>query len=150
MHHYLADKYFDENGEVECVAIDGIFFAMKKEVTQTVSFDELYKGFHFYDMDICMQTWNAGYSVKTVNDIIIEHKNTPNINKVFIYNNWLFYKKWKHNIPMLKGIEVSQDLLDIADQLCQYKNYSRELQVENDAIKKSKWYRLGQFIKRII
>ena len=149
LHHYFScSSVFDKNGEIECVAVDGIFIAMRREVAKLVAFDETYKGFHLYDMDICMQTWNVGYEVKVVNDIIIEHKNTPNINKTFLDNNWLFYKKWEKNIPMIKGIEVSSDMLDLADELCRYKNYSRELQVEIATIKKQKWYKLGEYLKQ--
>ena len=52
--HFHEDWFGDKN-QIEVVAVDGFCFFVRKSLFDIISFDEkTYKGFHLYDMDICM------------------------------------------------------------------------------------------------
>ncbi|NLE01778.1 MAG: glycosyltransferase, partial [Fibrobacter sp.] len=45
-----------ENTDQDVVVVDGLFFSIRKSLFSSISFDEkTFDGFHFYDLDICMQ-----------------------------------------------------------------------------------------------
>ncbi len=46
---------WDKN-DADVVAVDGLFFAIRRELFEKVSFDTTtFTDFHFYDLDICLQ-----------------------------------------------------------------------------------------------
>ncbi len=67
-------------------AIDGLFMAAKREVTDSVRFDEArLDGFHLYDIDFSYSAYRAGFKVAVCNDIIIIH-----------YSGGSFAEKWRY------------------------------------------------------
>ena len=63
-----------EQGDVDVVAVDGLFFAIRKSLFSHVPFDReaVFDGFHFYDIDICMQVRRTHRIVVTP-DISVKH-----------------------------------------------------------------------------
>ena len=52
----ILTVFSEENKDIEAVAVDGLFFAMRKSLFDTIRFDkDTFDRFHFYDLDICMQ-----------------------------------------------------------------------------------------------
>ena len=55
-------------------AVDGVFFAVRREVLDAVRFDETtFDGFHFYDIDFSYRVFRAGFEVAVSNEIAIVH-----------------------------------------------------------------------------
>ena len=84
------------------VALDGMLLAIRKELfdKQILNWDDkTYKGFHFYDLDICMQAISHGYNVQ-VDPVLIEHHSTGAFNLTFYDNCKLFHQKWDSRLPI--------------------------------------------------
>jgi GT2 family glycosyltransferase len=55
--------------------LDGLFMAARREVFDTVRFDESnFDGFHLYDLDFSFRAHCAGYAVAVLNDLCIVHE----------------------------------------------------------------------------
>jgi hypothetical protein len=94
------------------IAFDGMWFCTRKSLFDIVKFDEkTFNGFHFYDLDIAMQTHIAGFQIQAVPDILIEHTSLGNINNEWLKNALLFYTKWHTHLPVSFIIE-DQKVLD--------------------------------------
>lgn len=100
---YLRDysKTVEQDG-VEVVSLDGMFLASKKSLfSSTLRWDdETYEGFHYYDLDMCMQVLKAGYKVKVLYDMLIMHKSTGSYNPSFFENYRRFHRKWDSFLPV--------------------------------------------------
>jgi hypothetical protein len=84
----------------EVVAIDGVWFCVRKDLFDRISFDEnTFKGFHFYDLDISLQVLKAGYKIFCVFDILIEHFSKGSYSKDWIGDALLFQEKWRDKLP---------------------------------------------------
>lgn len=97
-HTVLINPYHESSCEV--VAVDGLFFCVKKELFDKISFDESFGGFHFYDIDISMQVKQQGYKILCVFDILIEHISRPNLCKEWVYTSRKFFSKWRPYLPI--------------------------------------------------
>ena len=96
---YDFSSKFSPPGEV--VALDGVWFCLRKEVFDKVTFDELsYQGFHFYDLDITLQVYNQGYKLLFIKDILIEHASIGVLDENWINNLSIFQKKWGNILPV--------------------------------------------------
>lgn len=138
-------EYF--KGQIaDVIAVDGFCFFSKKSIFQTVRFDEdLYSGYHAYDMDICMQVQKMGKRVCVTNAILLEHFWNADLfnDKTYLAkldkNIVLFYKKWESIMPMTRGIEESSVVLNRVNNLC-IRAYDAKV------ARNSASYRLGHFI----
>lgn len=83
----------------EVVAVDGVWFCIRKELFEKISFDESYGGFHMYDMDICMQVRNEGYKNYVVYDVLIEHMSIGNAKRDWMNAALAFWRKWESKLP---------------------------------------------------
>ena len=95
---------------VDVVACDGFCLFIRKELFKFISYDEkTYTGFHYYDMDICMQVLETKHRVCICKDVLIEHSWSDNYSKAglnfFYYNQKLFFEKWKDHFPISRGID---------------------------------------------
>ena len=62
-----------DRNDAEVVAVDGLFFAVRASLFESISFDEeRFDGFHFYDLDICMQVREVARCIATW-DLLIKH-----------------------------------------------------------------------------
>jgi len=138
-------EFFHGKTLVDSVAVDGLSFYMKKELFNRVSFDEtIFSGFHYYDMDICMQVISINYRVCVCNDVLIEHAwsekslhtDIENFNK----NQEKFFIKWKELLPISRGIdEIPQYVLDRVNRLY-------ESAYDAKIARNSKAYKIGKLI----
>ena len=132
------DFFFYDNNIVDAVACDGVCMFVKKELFQLIEFDEKsYSGFHFYDMDICMQVLKNMYRVCLVRDILIEHYSGGNYDNDFYKVQEIFFNKWKMYLPIQRGIEIPEYVV---------KHLSSLIQSANDArvVRGSLSYRIGK------
>ncbi len=145
-------KFPYTNGKTaEVVAIDGFWFCCRKNLFDTITFDEKTLGnFHYYDADICLQTIKAGYKINVVPNILIEHFSWGKLDETFFENANLFYKKWQKALPQIAGITLSKYEIQLRSEFANETfSISRELcnvQTQLLSIKGSKAYRLGKFI----
>lgn len=94
-------KYSDPTDGDDVIIVDGFWFCMRKSLFNIVRFDdERFAGFHCYDNDICMQIKKIGLRVVIAFDILIEHKSEGVLNKQWVKNAYLWYKKWKKELPI--------------------------------------------------
>lgn len=96
-------KYSDgkvENAK-EVVVMDGVWLCIRKALFEKIRFDEgNFNGFHFYDIDICMQIYITGYKLMVIFDVLIEH-NSPGQNNVqWMKNAKIFKEKWIKHLPI--------------------------------------------------
>ena len=84
----------------EVVAVDGLFFCIRKDLFDVIRFDENYGGFHFYDIDISLQVLRLNYKIVCVYDIFVEHISASVLNEAWIKSSRLFYSKWKKMLPV--------------------------------------------------
>jgi hypothetical protein len=99
LYHYYSNPY-NEKDKTEVVIIDGMWFCIRKELFQKISFDEkTYAGFHLYDADISMQVLQHAKNY-IVYDILIEHIWSGNISKDYYEDLCKFSNKWKDHLPI--------------------------------------------------
>ena len=89
----------DNSDKSEVVAVDGVWFCIKKELFEKISFDETYGGFHMYDMDISMQVRGEGYKNYVVYDVLIEHMSIGNVKRDWMNASIAFWRKWESQLP---------------------------------------------------
>ena len=126
-------------------ALDGVFIAMPKCMftKELVRWDDqTFNGFHFYDADMCMQVHKAGYNVEIVWDIVLEHRNKSEFNQDFISARLVWFKKWENSLPMIEGIEMTDEEKDICENIMDAIDDSYAFYL----ISCSKAYRLGKFM----
>lgn len=91
------------------VVVDGLWMVIRKDLFDSIKFDvKTYEGFHFYDMDICMQILQRGYKIIIVDKIDVEHKSSGNADFQYFQNCILFHKKWDAYLPVASS-PVSQE-----------------------------------------
>lgn len=114
---------------LDAVVCDGLFLAFPKSIFNKIHFDsKTYKGFHCYDLDISMQVINIGYKIKVIDNILIEHFSSGNLDNEFINTCLLFSNKWHKLLPIsidsmppYKIIELrNKYLLDILSYKLRY------------------------------
>jgi GT2 family glycosyltransferase len=94
----------NSNGHLtrQVVAFDGVWFCIRKSLFEQIKFDETnFKGFHFYEADICMQMHNLGIKMYCVNNVRIHHSSTGSMDNSWIENALIFQKKWRKKLPAL-------------------------------------------------
>ena len=94
-------KYSESFGNdvSETVIVDGLFIAInKKRIKKT--FNEEFKGFHFYDIPFCFENHLQGVKVGVITNIRITHKSIGQTNEQWEENRKLFSEKFKDNLPI--------------------------------------------------
>lgn len=76
-------------------ALDGCFFAARREVVEAIPFDEAtFDGFHLYDIDFSYRAHLAGYRVAIARDLVPIHASTGKVNEVWNDYRLRFDKKF--------------------------------------------------------
>ena len=95
-----ADVY-NKGHEKPVIALDGVFLGIRKELFEKIRFDDVrYKGFHFYDVDICLQAYFQGFENRAVNDILIEHFSKGFQGRQWVENSLTYWEKWGDKTPV--------------------------------------------------
>jgi hypothetical protein len=102
--------YNPDNEIVSKVSVvDGVFLAMTAMVWTTTRFDDqMFKGFHCYDLDISLQCSLIG-DVIVSNEIILEHFSSGTFNETWLIDTMKFHKKWKDILPNKNGKKNSHE-----------------------------------------
>ena len=90
------------------VLLDGVFFCMRKDLTEKIRFDENMQGFHGYDLDISFQSHAAGYQNYMIFDVLIEHLSSGNKTRRYYQNLIALYRKWESILPLHLGTPLSE------------------------------------------
>jgi len=97
------------NIKQQVVVLDGVFMSLRRELFDTISFDEELTGFHAYDHDISIQTVMAGYKNYVVFDILLEHFSEGNLNAQYYTNLIKLYKKRIDYMPIFTP-DISENI----------------------------------------
>lgn len=83
-------------------ALDGCFFACKRQVAESVRFDEqTFDGFHLYDLDFTFSAHLRGFQLAVCNDIPVIHKSIGKFDEVWAgYARRFREKHAAHLFPM--------------------------------------------------
>lgn len=143
---HFHEDWFGEKNTIEVVAVDGFCFFARKSLFNSISFDDkTFKGFHMYDMDICMQVIETGSKVYVCRDVLAEHcwSEQKQISKeggeLFECNLELFTQKWHDSLPIHKGLDLPEELFSRVNKLCRQSYDAKQ-------VRKSKAYKLGKAI----
>lgn len=143
---YNGNYYFDEHCSAEVVAVDGMWFCVPKTIFSKIAFDEkTFSGYHFYDMDICMQALHAGYKNVVIRDIEILHMCHPQYNCCFLLSMKKFCEKWEQELPIFRGEAIEMDEKDYYRLHETTVQYCKLLEKYND-ITNSLSFKLGHFL----
>lgn len=109
----LDSTDFKEEHSRVAVAMDGVFLACRKDVSDKIRFDEdTFSGFHCYDIDICIQAHLLGFENRVVNNVLLEHFSRGKLNKQWVENQLRLWRKWRGITP-ISVMEISEEeLLD--------------------------------------
>lgn len=164
LYHYYSNP-FNETEKTEVAVIDGLWFCIRKELFQKISFDEnTFTGFHLYDADISMQVLQYAKNY-VVYDVLIEHKWSGNISEQYYTDLCVFAAKWNNHLPIqnrnvesdymnkynwhaLRSLVLEMKMKDISRE-----NISEILKKYYPVVKQkfnSLWFRNYFFISRLI
>jgi len=83
----------------DVVAVDGLFFAVRKSLFDKIRFDDkTFDSFHFYDLDICMQIRRTHRLIVTW-DILVKHQSGGSFDKNWEKYAAEFLKKYRNELP---------------------------------------------------
>lgn len=105
----IPENYQGKSRDV--ILLDGVFLCMRKEVTDRIKFNEHLKGFHGYDLDISLQSIEAGYINKVAYDILLEHFSKGRKNKQYYRNLIAIYTRWERITPLFIRKKPSEEEL---------------------------------------
>lgn len=109
----LDDGCFNNRTFLPAVAIDGVFMACRKDVAKKIRFDEqTFKGFHSYDIDICLQAHILGFENRVVNNLLLEHFSRGKLNRHWVENQLILWRKWRSRMPVGVTQIAKEDLLN--------------------------------------
>jgi GT2 family glycosyltransferase len=95
--HLTVFSWDDRDSDV--VAVDGLFFAIRRNLFDRIAFDETtFDGFHFYDLDICMQVRKTHRLIVTP-DIIVKHRSGGSFNATWQKYGERFLQKYSTELP---------------------------------------------------
>lgn len=97
VNHYSKKSFGDKPKEV--VIVDGLFMMVhKKRIKHT--FNEEFKGFHFYDLPICVENHLDGVKIGVTTKIMVTHKSIGMVNKQWEKNKLFFEALYEKNFPL--------------------------------------------------
>ena len=100
------------------ICLDGVFLALRRDVFETVRFDETLEGFHGYDTDFSLRV-SEKYQNYFVPDILIEHFSEGKISDQWLINAYRISEKWKAKLPR----SVAEKGIDLECELSAYNMY---------------------------
>ncbi len=124
---YFKTAYSSDPVDSEVVAVDGLFFAVRRSLFPAIRFDaETFDHFHFYDLDICMQIRRTHKLIVTF-DILVKHLSTGRFDDKWMEYALRFKRKYQQELPA-SCVELKPDPkafvdcenTDLAGQVPQY------------------------------
>ncbi len=118
-HVRLPLEHNDDKQEV--ILLDGVFLGANRNIFSKITFDEKLKGFHGYDLDICLQSAFAGFQNYVVFDILIEHYSKGFRNKRYFENLIQVFGKWEKFLPIYdKNKYTAEEILKSEEKMINY------------------------------
>jgi hypothetical protein len=114
---YVSTKTFDRERTVSkpVTVLDGVWLCIRNSLFEKVRFDDSrFSGFHFYDIDICLQVHCAHYRLMCSSEILIEHFGKGNVDRNWIDNAIILQQKWSGQLPAYVGRFGSRQKSQIA------------------------------------
>ena len=103
-------------------ALDGLFFAVRKNVLESVRFDEVFNGFHLYDLDFTFSAYLAGFRLAVDRRIHLLHHSGGRYD-----HNWRrYFDLFNHKYQKLLNIEIKEAVPAI-QRIVQYSKESLDL-----------------------
>jgi hypothetical protein len=121
-------SYSDDLGNEleEVVLVDGVFFAINKKRIKN-SFNEDVKGFHFYDVNFCVENYLSGVKIGVTTLVRVNHMSIGMTNEKWEENRQIFADKFKNNLPInIKGLSRANAKLKILVSFINTENNSEE------------------------
>ncbi|MBQ9591388.1 MAG: hypothetical protein IJR32_00935 [Paludibacteraceae bacterium] len=138
---------------VDVVAVDGLWMCAPRWLFEEgiIRWDcDTFDNFHCYDMDICIQTIQAGYRVAVVGGVVIEHQSYGNTDTNYCKQSQKLFDKWKDELPLVRGREMSeQEIEERTRMVTQMRSYLVMYNATQDRCNnmlRSKAYRIGKFL----
>ena len=90
----------DQEKVTEVVSVDGVWFCCPKVVALKYPFDEqLFKGFHCYDIDFSLGI-RAGYKVAVTFEVLLVHFSEGNYERQWVEQTLMMQDKWRSILPI--------------------------------------------------
>jgi glycosyltransferase involved in cell wall biosynthesis len=89
---------FGKEKNIEAVAIDGVFMAMRKD--NRIHFNTKMTGFHNYDLNISFEYKKHGYKIIVTNEILIEHFSLGTINEAWVSSTFKVHSLYQSILPL--------------------------------------------------
>jgi len=102
------------------ISIDGLFMAINCNNIKN-QFDEEFKGYHMYDLSLCIPNYLDGCNIGVTTDIRISHQSVGKTNQEWENNRMQFVQKYHHDLPIR---HVSEDKLRVLICCQFFKNYT--------------------------
>ena len=83
----------------EMIVLDGLFFAIDRTKIKH-KFDELFDGFHFYDISFCFENYLSGVKVGLITNLVITHKSVGPISQKWLDAKAKFEEKYLEKLPI--------------------------------------------------
>ena len=105
----------------EVILLDGVFLCANRNLFSKIAFDEKLKGFHGYDLDICLQSAFAGFQNYVVFDVLIEHYSKGFRNKRYFENLIQVFGKWDEYLPIYdKNKYSAEEIMKTEEKMINY------------------------------
>lgn len=103
------------SGPVE--ALDGLFFAAKREVCEAIGFDAVtFDGFHLYDLDFSYRALLAGFRSAVASDILVVHASAGRLDAAWQDYARRFASKYRDKIVRIAPSPVSWPIVELSDR----------------------------------
>lgn len=100
---FFLAVFNERDGEQEVAALDGLWMAARRKVCEACAFDAAnFPGFHFYDIDFCMQAAAFG-PVMATTEIRVKHLSAGSFDADWKTAAEAFRLKWKTELPRRRG-----------------------------------------------
>jgi glycosyltransferase involved in cell wall biosynthesis len=91
-------KGFPKNKIEEVVVIDGVFMAARR--LNTIRFSNTFKGFHNYDLNLCLEYLKKEYKVVVATEILLEHFSMGSINSSWYQSTIKVHNHYRKILPL--------------------------------------------------
>jgi GT2 family glycosyltransferase len=97
---YFMTVFSWDKNDAAVVAVDGLFFAIRRDLFNRIRFDETtFDKYHFYDLDICMQVRAAHYRCIVTWDIFVKHLSSGDAGSLWREYGKRFLLKYAQSLP---------------------------------------------------
>ena len=103
----------NEMKSLPVVLLDGVFLCAKKDLFNKIHFDENFSGFHGYDLDISMQSFQLGYSNFVVYDIDLKHFSKGKYDIIYVNTLLQIFEKWSEFLPVFERSFTGNKIIEV-------------------------------------